>query len=130
MCSMREGYAFVSICVCVYIYIYMSSKNTLVYVLPLETLHEKTLCSFFTEFIVLWRRILCWQALLERLIHGFLKLRVLVRALYGIVGVSPNLLSMSMSSLSLTCTIRQSFLRPIATVSVILEAFCDVPINC
>ena len=30
--------------------------------------------------------------MLERLIHGFLKLRVLVRALYGIVGVSPYLL--------------------------------------
>ena len=100
--SMREGYAFVS--VCVYIYIYMcvcvSSKNTLVCVLPLENLHENTLCSFSTEFIVL-RCFLCWQALLERLIHGFLKLRVLLRAFYGIVGVSPNLLSISTSSLSL-----------------------------
>ena len=70
---------YVRICVCV------SSKNTLVYVLPLKNLHGNTLCSFFTEFIVLW------------LIHGFLKLRVSflklrVRALYGIVGVSPNLL--------------------------------------
>ena len=76
-----------SVCVCV-----CGHKNTPVCVLPLETLHKNTLCSFFTEFIVLWRRFLCWQAFLERLIHGFLKLRVLVRALYGIVGVSPNLL--------------------------------------
>ena len=84
------------------------TKNTLVYVSPLEKLHKNSLCSFFTEFIVTRRRFLCWQALFERLIHGYLKLRVLVRALYGIVGVSPNLLSMSMSSLSLTCTVRQS----------------------
>ena len=84
------------------------TKSTLVYVSPLENLHKNPLCSFFTEFIVTRRRFLCWQALFERLIHGYLKLRVLVRALYGIVGVSPNLLSMSMSSLSLTCTVRQS----------------------
>ena len=99
------------LCPSVYVRTYMcvcvSSKNTPVCVLPLENLHENTLCSFFTEFIVLWRRFLCWQALLERLIHGFLKLSVLVRELYGIVGVSPNLLSMLMSSLSLTCTVRQ-----------------------
>ena len=44
---MREGFVIVSVCVCV------SSKNALVYVLPLETLHEKTLCGFFIEFIVL-----------------------------------------------------------------------------
>ena len=77
-------------------------------VLALETLHENTLCSFFTEFIVLCRPFLCWQALLERLIHGFLKLRVLVRTLYGIVGVSPNPCR-DMSSLSLTCTVSQSY---------------------
>ena len=95
------------LCVCVRRYV-CGQKNTLVYVSPLENLHKNSLCSFFTEFIVTRRRFLCWQALFERLIHGYLKLRVLVRALYGIVGVSPNLLSMSMSSLSLTCTVRQS----------------------
>ena len=73
-----------------------------------QKLDKSTLCSFFTEIIVLWRRFLCWQASFERLIHGFLKLRVLVRALYGIVGVSPYLLSISMSSLSLTCTVQPS----------------------
>ena len=96
------------LCICVRLYVCVWTKNTPVCVLALETLHENTLCSFFTEFIVLRRPFLCWQALLERLIHGFLKLRVLVRALCGIVGVSPNLLSMLMSSLSLTCTVRQS----------------------
>ena len=43
----------------------------------------KTLCSFFTEFIAMKTY---WQALLKRLIHGFVKLCVFVRALYGIVG--------------------------------------------
>ena len=46
--SMREGYAFVSVCVYVCV---CGQKNTLVYVSPLENLHENTLCSFFTEFI-------------------------------------------------------------------------------
>ena len=75
--SMRQGYVFVSVgmCVCV------SSKNMPVCVLQLENLHENTLCSFSTEFIVLWRRFLSWQALFEWLIHGYLKLRVLVRVL-------------------------------------------------
>ena len=41
------------------------------------------------------------KKLLLPLIRGFLKLRVLLRVLYGIVGVSPNLLSISTSSLSL-----------------------------
>ena len=86
LCSPVYVRTYVYVCVCV------SSKNTLVYVSPLEILHNSALCSFFTESIVLWRRFLCWQALLERLIHGFLKLRVLVRALYGIVGVSPYLI--------------------------------------
>ena len=90
-----------SVCVYIYMCVCVSSKNTLVCVLPLENLHENTLCSFSTEFIVLRRCFLCWQALLERLIHGFLKLRALLRAFYGIVGVSPNLLSISTSSLSL-----------------------------
>ena len=78
--SMRQGYAFVSVymCVCVCLCVCVSSKNTPVCVLQLENLHENSLCSFFTEFIVLWRRFLCWQALFERLIHGYLKLRVLV----------------------------------------------------
>ena len=50
--SMRQGYAFVSVgmCVCVCV---CGHKNTPVCVLPLETLHKNTLCSFFTEFIVL-----------------------------------------------------------------------------
>ena len=128
---MCQGYAFVSIYICICVCV--SSKNMAVCVLLLKDLHENTLCSFFTEFIV---RFLCWQALLERLIHGFLKLRILVRALYGIVGVSPNLLSMSMYVLTQSHMYRTSeplnFLRPIhvATVSVFLEAFCDVPINC
>ena len=131
--SMRQGYAFVSVGMCVCVCVCVWTKKTLVYVSPLENLHKNSLCSFFTEFIVTRRRFLCWQALFERLIHGYLKLRVLVRALYGIVGVSPNLLSMSMSSLSLTCTVTyvmhaQNLI--IATVSAFLEAFCDVPINC
>ena len=111
--SMRQGYAFVSVGMCVCVCVCVWTKNTLVYVSPLENLHKNSLCSFFTEFIVTRRRFLCWQALFERLIHGYLKLRVLVRALYGIVGVSPNLLSMSMSSLSLTCTVRQRCARKI-----------------
>ena len=41
------------LCPSVYMCVCVSSKNTLVYVLPLENLHENTLCSFFTEFIVL-----------------------------------------------------------------------------
>ena len=45
------------LCPSVYVRTYMcvcvSSKNTPVCVLPLENLHENTLCSFFTEFIVL-----------------------------------------------------------------------------
>ena len=57
-----------------------------------------------------------------------------VRALYGIVGVSPNLLSISTSSLSLTCTVRQSHGYKLLEafdhrVSVFLETFCDVPIR-
>ena len=84
---------YIYMCVCVCVCVCVSSKNTPVCVLQLENLHENTLCSFFTEFIVLWRRFLCWQTLFERLIHGYLKLRVpCIRALYGIVGVSPNLL--------------------------------------
>ena len=99
---MREGYAFVSVCVRTYVYVCVCVvKKHACLRLMLENLHKSTLCSFSTEFIVLSIRFLCWQALLERLIHGFLKLRVLVRALYGIVGVSPNLLSISTSSLSL-----------------------------
>ena len=51
----------VRLCMYVYIYIYIyiyyiyyvSSKNTPVCVLPLEDLHENSLYSFFTEFIVL-----------------------------------------------------------------------------
>ena len=105
----RAQYAPGLCCVRRYVCVFVcGQKNTLVYVSPLENLHKNSLCSFFTEFIVTRRRFLCWQALFERLIHGYLKLRVLVRALYGIVGVSPNLLSMSMSSLSLTCAVRQS----------------------
>ena len=41
------------LCVCVWIYVCVSSKNRPVCVLQLENLHENTLCSFFTEFIVL-----------------------------------------------------------------------------
>ena len=41
--SMREGYAFVSVCVRTYMCVCVSSKNTPVCVLPLETLHENTL---------------------------------------------------------------------------------------
>ena len=85
----RAQYA-LGLCVCVRLYVCVF-VNTLVYVSPLKIRHKSALCSFFTESIVLWRRFLCWQALLERLIHGFLKLRVLVRAFYGIVGVSPYL---------------------------------------
>ena len=47
--SMREGYAFVSVYMCVCVW----TKNTLVYVSPLEIRHKSALCSFFTEFIVL-----------------------------------------------------------------------------
>ena len=52
----RAQYA-AGLCVCVRLCTYMcvcvSSKNTPVCVLPLETLPANTLCSFFTEFIVL-----------------------------------------------------------------------------
>ena len=41
----RVNYAFVCVCV--------SSKNTPVCILQLKNLHKTTLCSFFTEFIVL-----------------------------------------------------------------------------
>ena len=41
------------LCVCVRLCVCVSSKNTPVCVLQLENLHENTLCSFFTEFIVL-----------------------------------------------------------------------------
>ena len=47
--SMRQGYAFVSVYMCVCVW----TKNTLVYVSPLEIRHKSALCSFFTEYIVL-----------------------------------------------------------------------------
>ena len=133
---MRQGYAFVSVGMCVCVCVCVWTKNTLVYVSPLENLHKNSLCSFFTEFIVTRRRFLCWQALFERLIHGYLKLRVLVRALYGIVGVSPNLLShvdvLTQSHMYSTsemraqnliiATVYQPFLRPSVMCQSIVSA--------
>ena len=124
---MRQGYAFVSVyirTVRIYGGICVSSKNTLVYVSPLEIHHKNKLCS---QFIVLRRHFLCWQSLLERLIHGFLKLRVLVRAIYGIVGVPPNLLSISTHSVSRVPNFKAMVKLIDHKVSV---SFCDAQIKC
>ena len=52
----RAQYA-LGLCVCVRLYVCVCvcvwTKNTLVYVSPLEIRHTSALCSFFTESIVL-----------------------------------------------------------------------------
>ena len=55
--SMRQGYAFVSVymCVCVCVCVCVWTKNTLVYLSPLEIRYKNALCCLFTEFIVLRR---------------------------------------------------------------------------
>ena len=50
---MRQGYAFVSVYMCVCVCVW--TKNTLVYLSPLEIRYKNALCCLFTEFIVLRR---------------------------------------------------------------------------
>ena len=101
---MWEDYVFEFVCVCTYYYV-CHQKHTCLHLTVRKSPRKHSADS--SEFIILHvKTFQCWQALLEQLIHCFLKLRVLVRALYGIVGVSPNLLSISTSwpALNLTCT--------------------------
>ena len=109
--SMWEGYAFGF----VYIRIMCVSKNMTFASYSLKISTKISSAAFSLNFQ-------CLQALLERVIHGFLNLRVLERALYGIVRVSPSLfypsISTSWPALNLTCTVIRCCLW---TVAVMLE---------